>query len=51
MFVDEGAAQHFAFQTIEENAIGVELSVEVITIPNSNACLIFEFKEELSPTI
>ena len=51
MLVYERAAEHLAAQAIEEDAIGMELPVEVVAVPDSNACLIFEFKNEVAPAV
>ena len=37
MFVNQRAAKHFAPQAVEEHAIGVELAVEAVAIPDGNA--------------
>ena len=51
MFVYEGAAEHFAAQAIEEDAVGVELSVEVVAVPDGDAGLVFEFENEVAPAV
>lgn len=51
MFVYEGAAEHFAAQAIEEDAVGVELPVKVVAIPDGNAGLVFEFENEVAPAV
>ena len=51
MLVYERAAEHLAAQAIEEDAIGMELPVEVVAVPDSNACLILEFKNEVAPAV
>ena len=51
MFVYEGAAEHFAAQAIEEDAVGMELPVKVVAIPDGNAGLVFEFENEVAPAV
>ena len=51
MLVYEGAAEHFAAQAIEEHAVGVELSVEVVAVPDGDAGLVFEFENEVAPAV
>ena len=51
VFVNLGATKHFAPQAVEEDAIGVELAVEVVAIPDGNAGLVFEFENEVAPAV
>ena len=51
MLVDERAAEHFAAQAIEEDAVGVELSIKVVAVPDRNASLVFEFENEVAPAV
>lgn len=51
MLVYERAAEHFAAQAIEEHAVGVELSVEVVAVPDGDAGLVFEFENEVAPAV
>ena len=51
MLVYKRTAEHFAAQAIKEHAIGVELPVEVIAVPNCNTGLVFAFKNKITPAV
>ena len=41
VLIYDGSAEHDAAQAIEEDAVGVELPIEAVAIPNGNTGLIF----------